>query len=68
MSKKTSKKKSRIEVWQSKNDKQWYARIVATNHKQIWRTSEGYRRKKTALRAIEILTEVDTSNPEFTEE
>lgn len=33
----------------------WFARVVACNGKELWRTSETYRRQRGAKRAVDAL-------------
>jgi uncharacterized protein YegP (UPF0339 family) len=47
------KRPPHFEIVKSKRNKRqpWFARIVASNGRQIWRTSENYTRKRDARRA-----------------
>lgn len=43
----------RFEFWQSKRDRQWYARIRAGNGRATWSNGQGYTRRSDVLRAID---------------
>jgi len=36
-------------------NKEWYAVVLAPNGKMLWKTSETYKRKRSAERAIALL-------------
>lgn len=44
----------RFEYERSKNDRQWYAKIVGANGENLL-TSEGYKTKRACLAAIELV-------------
>ena len=47
------KRQSRFEAVHS--DAGWFARFVASNGEEVWRTSEVYERKVDALQAVRLL-------------
>lgn len=44
----------KIKIWQSKKNKQFYVSVVATNGRKVF-TSEGYKRRASAVKAQNVL-------------
>jgi uncharacterized protein YegP (UPF0339 family) len=45
---------SRFEIVRS--DAGWFGRHIASNGREVWRTSEVYTRRRGVLRAVELIT------------
>jgi uncharacterized protein YegP (UPF0339 family) len=65
MSKKKKPTAPKPQIFRSPETGKWHARIVAHNGQIVWSTeADGYTRKRSAIRAIELLQEVDFSQTE----
>ena len=48
-----------------RSDAGHFARFIAANGKEVWRTSETYRRRKAAVAAIELICEAPVLTSPF---
>lgn len=44
-------------------DAGWFARFIASNGREVWRTSETYKRERTATRAIRLASDAHSLCP-----
>lgn len=56
----------RVEIVQS--DSGWFGRWIASNGREVWRTSEVYTRRSAAQRAVSLLLAVEPVEPRDVDE